>query len=138
MRFLVWVLLPAVHYLTLITLSRVKKIKCQQPVPNGRCEACKTTKTQCLFGDRDRYQAERGVSCTWNSPGPVEEVSDSTEGSSRKRKLTQTASSTTSELWRSTSGPNATGHSRGAAPARGSITVADYRCVFVSIHNFSI
>ncbi|GJJ12425.1 hypothetical protein Clacol_006667 [Clathrus columnatus] len=47
---------------------RIKKIKCQQTSPNGRCEACKTAKTPCLFGDRDRYQAERGVSCAWSPP----------------------------------------------------------------------
>lgn len=62
--------------------SRVKKIKCQQTSPNGRCEACKIAKTPCLFGDRDRYQAERGVSCAWSPPvqdiGPLTMPSSST------------------------------------------------------------
>lgn len=61
---------------------RVKKIKCQQTSPNGRCEACKIAKIPCLFGDRDRYQAERGVSCAWSPPvqdiGPLAMPSSST------------------------------------------------------------
>lgn len=73
--------------------SRVKKIKCQQTTPNGRCEACKIAKTPCLFGDRDRYQAERGVSCAW-SPSvqdilpavPTPSSSNNSDPSSRRPK----------------------------------------------------
>lgn len=39
--------------------SRLKKIKCLQPVPEAKCEACRTAKIACAFRDRERYFAER-------------------------------------------------------------------------------
>ncbi len=39
--------------------SRLKKIKCLQPSPEAKCEACKAAKIQCRFRDRERYFAER-------------------------------------------------------------------------------
>ena len=42
--------------------SRVKKIKCLRSQTSRKCEACRTSKTACLYEDRDRYQAERGMS----------------------------------------------------------------------------
>ncbi|KAF8582222.1 hypothetical protein K439DRAFT_168316 [Ramaria rubella] len=101
---------------------RVKKIKCQQPSPNGRCEACKSSKTPCLFGDRDRYQAERGVSCTWNTP--AEEAPGSPETSSRKRKMTAPSPSA-SDLWTPASASTSAAPSRSGTPAGGS--VSNYR-----------
>ncbi|KIY71105.1 hypothetical protein CYLTODRAFT_419114 [Cylindrobasidium torrendii FP15055 ss-10] len=38
---------------------RLKKIKCLQPVPEAKCEACRTAKIACAFRDRERYFAER-------------------------------------------------------------------------------
>ncbi|KAG2015849.1 hypothetical protein CC2G_009078 [Coprinopsis cinerea AmutBmut pab1-1] len=38
---------------------RLKKIKCLQPTPEAKCEACKTAKIACRFKDRERYFAER-------------------------------------------------------------------------------
>ncbi|ESK91007.1 c6 transcription [Moniliophthora roreri MCA 2997] len=38
---------------------RLKKIKCLQPSPESKCEACKTAKIPCRFRDRERYFAER-------------------------------------------------------------------------------
>lgn len=43
----------------LIASSRLKKIKCLQPSPEAKCEACKAAKIQCRFRDRERYFAER-------------------------------------------------------------------------------
>jgi hypothetical protein len=39
--------------------SRLKKIKCLQPSPETKCEACKAAKIPCRFKDRERYFAER-------------------------------------------------------------------------------
>lgn len=39
--------------------SRLKKIKCLQPSPETKCEACKAAKIPCRFRDRERYFAER-------------------------------------------------------------------------------
>ncbi|KAJ3810592.1 hypothetical protein F5876DRAFT_41496 [Lentinula aff. lateritia] len=41
---------------------RLKKIKCLQPTPEGKCEACRAAKIQCRFRDRERYFAERSRS----------------------------------------------------------------------------
>ncbi|KIK68929.1 hypothetical protein GYMLUDRAFT_188254 [Collybiopsis luxurians FD-317 M1] len=38
---------------------RLKKIKCLQPSPEAKCEACKVAKIPCRFRDRERYFAER-------------------------------------------------------------------------------
>ncbi|KAJ7232766.1 hypothetical protein B0H12DRAFT_1144786 [Mycena haematopus] len=38
---------------------RLKKIKCLQPTPEAKCEACKAAKIPCRFRDRERYFAER-------------------------------------------------------------------------------
>ncbi|KIM45080.1 hypothetical protein M413DRAFT_329591 [Hebeloma cylindrosporum] len=38
---------------------RLKKIKCLQPSPEAKCEACKSAKIPCRFRDRERYFAER-------------------------------------------------------------------------------
>ncbi|KAH9485202.1 hypothetical protein JR316_0002109 [Psilocybe cubensis] len=38
---------------------RLKKIKCLQPSPESKCEACKAAKIACRFRDRERYFAER-------------------------------------------------------------------------------
>ncbi|KAF9564764.1 hypothetical protein CPC08DRAFT_630818 [Agrocybe pediades] len=35
------------------------KIKCLQPTPEAKCEACKSAKIPCRFRDRERYFAER-------------------------------------------------------------------------------
>lgn len=43
----------------LIIHSRLKKIKCLQPSPETKCEACKTARIPCRFRDRERYFAER-------------------------------------------------------------------------------
>ncbi|KAF8335379.1 fungal-specific transcription factor domain-containing protein [Cantharellus anzutake] len=45
--------------------SRAKKIKCVTSSETGespKCDACALAATPCLFSDRDRYHAERGVS----------------------------------------------------------------------------
>ncbi|KAF8514048.1 fungal-specific transcription factor domain-containing protein [Gautieria morchelliformis] len=98
---------------------RVKKIKCQQPVPNSRCDACKAAKIPCLFGDRDRYQAERGVTCTWSTT--VEEIpADLPESSSRKRKMTHAPyPAPPPSLLRSNSQSSSTENSRSVTPAGG-------------------
>ncbi|KAJ3988840.1 hypothetical protein F5890DRAFT_1489512 [Lentinula detonsa] len=41
---------------------RLKKIKCLQSTPEGKCEACRAAKIQCRFRDRERYFAERSRS----------------------------------------------------------------------------
>jgi hypothetical protein len=43
----------------LMSGSRLKKIKCLQPSPETKCEACKVAKVPCRFKDRERYFAER-------------------------------------------------------------------------------
>lgn len=55
---------PLTHH---TTFSRLKKIKCLQPSPEARCEACKAAKIQCRFRDRERYFAERSRAIT--NPG---------------------------------------------------------------------
>ena len=120
--------------------SRVKKIKCQQPVPNGCCEACRIAKTPCLFGDRDRYQAERGVTCTWNSS--VEDIPDIPDiplSSSRKRKLNPVsdpspASASPPPPLRSISRASSASQSRSVTPAGPS--VLKDRCVCFDITSF--
>lgn len=44
------------------SISRLKKIKCLQPTPEGKCEACRAAKIPCRFRDRERYFAERSRS----------------------------------------------------------------------------
>ena len=108
-----WCVLLAPPHLQLnshLAESRVKKIKCQQTTPNSRCEACKTAKSPCLFGDRDRYQAERGVTCTWSTP--IDEIPQSPDDS-RRRKLPG-GSSTQFQLIHSF--PGVDGPSRSVSP----------------------
>ena len=52
--------------------SRSKKIKCVMVAgaasgPGAKCDACTQAATVCLFSDRDRYHAERGVSVSENA-----------------------------------------------------------------------
>lgn len=76
--------------------SRLKKIKCirtaqlDSEVP---CEACKVSNTDCSYGDRDRYQNERGLSFASTIPpqpttpiAPVPTRTTPTEEPGRKRK----------------------------------------------------
>lgn len=76
--------------------SRLKKIKCirtaqlDSEVP---CEACKVSNTDCSYGDRDRYQNERGLSFASTIPpqpptpvAPVPSRTTPTEEPGRKRK----------------------------------------------------
>ncbi|KAG9102690.1 hypothetical protein FRC06_001437 [Ceratobasidium sp. 370] len=44
---------------------RVKKIKCIRTPKVQQCEACRVSNGACLYGDRDRYQAERGLSYSY-------------------------------------------------------------------------
>ncbi|QRV87544.1 ubiquinol-cytochrome C reductase complex 14kD subunit [Ceratobasidium sp. AG-Ba] len=44
---------------------RVKKIKCIRTPKIQQCEACRVSNGACLYGDRDRYQAERGLSYSY-------------------------------------------------------------------------
>ncbi|KAF8507318.1 hypothetical protein BU17DRAFT_8983, partial [Hysterangium stoloniferum] len=104
---------------------RVKKIKCQQSTPNSRCEACKTAKTPCLFGDRDRYQAERGVTCTW-STAIEESPASSPDTTSRKRKLTPSPPMTTWGPTMSPAGPSSATVSAPTTPAQTASTPAAY------------
>lgn len=39
--------------------SRLKKIKCLQPYPDSKCDACSQAKVSCRFRDRERYFVER-------------------------------------------------------------------------------
>src|SRR6201999_2706832 len=48
--------------ITACDACRTKKIKCVQPDVTIECEACRRSQTACLFGDRDRYHSERGIS----------------------------------------------------------------------------
>ena len=52
---------PYIHQIPPYSLqySRLKKIKCLQPSPETKCEACKSAKIPCRFRDRERYFAER-------------------------------------------------------------------------------
>ena len=50
-----------------IFFSRLKKIKCLQPSPETKCEACRTAKIACRFKDRERYFAERSRAIAGNS-----------------------------------------------------------------------
>ncbi|KAJ3727102.1 hypothetical protein C8R42DRAFT_694515 [Lentinula raphanica] len=60
---------------------RLKKIKCLQPTPEGKCEACRTAKIQCRFRDRERYFAERSRSIA----GPGASSSSAVYNSSEQR-----------------------------------------------------
>lgn len=44
---------------------RIKKIKCIRTPKIQQCEACRVSNGACLYGDRDRYQAERGLSYSY-------------------------------------------------------------------------
>ncbi|KAG8745571.1 hypothetical protein FRC10_007749 [Ceratobasidium sp. 414] len=44
---------------------RIKKIKCIRTPKVQQCEACRVSNSACLYGDRDRYQAERGLSYSY-------------------------------------------------------------------------
>ncbi|EUC67392.1 C6 transcription factor [Rhizoctonia solani AG-3 Rhs1AP] len=44
---------------------RIKKIKCIRTPKVQQCEACRVSNGNCLYGDRDRYQAERGLSYSY-------------------------------------------------------------------------
>ncbi|CAE6418786.1 unnamed protein product [Rhizoctonia solani] len=44
---------------------RIKKIKCIRTPKIQQCEACRVSNGTCLYGDRDRYQAERGLSYSY-------------------------------------------------------------------------
>lgn len=70
--------------------SRTKKIKCR-PTSNGDdiCEACKATETRCVYEERDRIRAERGIANF--TVAPSNEASTSNQGPSRA--LTSRASS---------------------------------------------
>ncbi|KAJ7188548.1 hypothetical protein C8R46DRAFT_1055030 [Mycena filopes] len=48
---------------------RLKKIKCLQPTPEAKCEACKAAKIACRFRDRERYFAERSRAIAGPNPG---------------------------------------------------------------------
>ena len=54
------------HFLD-FSSSRLKKIKCLQPSPETKCEACRTAKIPCRFKDRERYFAERSRAIAGNS-----------------------------------------------------------------------
>ncbi|KAL1747075.1 hypothetical protein HDZ31DRAFT_32835 [Schizophyllum fasciatum] len=59
-------------------VTRLKKIKCLQPSPESKCEACKAAKIPCKFKDRERYFAERsraiaGPNVGQSSFTPIEE-----------------------------------------------------------------
>ncbi|KAF8828809.1 hypothetical protein HHX47_DHR3000090 [Lentinula edodes] len=56
---------------------RLKKIKCLQPTPEGKCEACRAAKIQCRFRDRERYFAERSRSIAGPGASSSEQRSDS-------------------------------------------------------------
>lgn len=57
--------------------SRLKKIKCLQPHPDSKCDACKAAKIPCKFKDRERYFAERSRAIAGPNVGtafnPIEE-----------------------------------------------------------------
>ncbi|KAG9123135.1 hypothetical protein FRC07_000189 [Ceratobasidium sp. 392] len=44
---------------------RIKKIKCIRTPKIQQCEACRVSNGACMYGDRDRYQAERGLSYSY-------------------------------------------------------------------------
>jgi hypothetical protein len=62
--------------------SRIKKVKCLRPTSAPQCEACRIANIPCLYGDRDRYQAERGLSYAYGING-----AESSDESSLKRKI---------------------------------------------------
>ncbi|KAG8972053.1 hypothetical protein FRB90_010313, partial [Tulasnella sp. 427] len=75
---------------------RLKKIKCIRTAQLDSelpCEACKVSNTDCSYGDRDRYQNERGLSFASSIPpppvapaAPAPVRASSTEEQGRKRK----------------------------------------------------
>ncbi|KAG8893767.1 hypothetical protein FRC00_010081, partial [Tulasnella sp. 408] len=75
---------------------RLKKIKCIRTAQLDSelpCEACKVSNTDCSYGDRDRYQNERGLSFASTIPpqpptptAPVPSRTTPTEEPGRKRK----------------------------------------------------
>lgn len=49
----------SIYSLLKLLPSRLKKIKCLQPYPDAKCDACSQAKVSCRFRDRERYFVER-------------------------------------------------------------------------------
>ncbi|KAF5388862.1 hypothetical protein D9757_005640 [Collybiopsis confluens] len=64
-------------------MCRLKKIKCLQPTPEAKCEACKVAKIPCKFRDRERYFAERSRAIA--GPGAASSAYGSSSSSSEHR-----------------------------------------------------
>jgi hypothetical protein len=67
--------------------SRLKKIKCQQPSPEAKCEACKSAKIPCRFRDRERYFAERSRAIA--GPGTMSAYGDGQRSSAHAPEVVQ-------------------------------------------------
>ncbi|KAF8200739.1 hypothetical protein BJ912DRAFT_579336 [Pholiota molesta] len=86
---------------------RLKKIKCLQPSPEAKCEACKAAKIPCRFRDRERYFAERSRAIAGPNSGgyPTELRSEPTLDAF------SVASGSSSPSISSNSGPRSNSHS---------------------------
>ncbi|KAF4599741.1 hypothetical protein EYR40_006840 [Pleurotus pulmonarius] len=88
---------------------RLKKIKCLQPSPESKCEACKTAKIPCKFKDRERYFAERSRAIAGsNVPSSY---GDERRSSSNPALDAFSVASSSSSPASSHSGPRSTSHS---------------------------
>ncbi|KAF7365348.1 TKL/TKL-ccin protein kinase [Mycena venus] len=67
---------------------RLKKIKCLQPTPETKCEACKAARLPCRFRDRERYFAERSRAIAGPNVGsPYGDEPRSSSGHSRRSSM---------------------------------------------------
>ncbi|KAJ4483680.1 hypothetical protein J3R30DRAFT_3655913 [Lentinula aciculospora] len=88
---------------------RLKKIKCLQPTPEGKCEACRAAKIQCRFRDRERYFAERSRSIA--GPGAPSTPTNNEQRSDTSADAFSVASSSSSLSHTSYSIPRSVSHS---------------------------
>jgi len=88
---------------------RLKKIKCLQPSPESKCEACKAAKIPCRFRDRERYFAERSRAIA--GPSLPNYEGEAQSEAHRALDSFSVASSSSSPSISSNSNPRSTSHS---------------------------
>ena len=84
--------------------SRLKKIKCTrttQSVSESVCDACRLSGADCSYGDRDRYQNEKGVPFIANvmSVPKLQMETNGAEIKSKRRKMSAASSPTGTSLY---------------------------------------
>ena len=86
---------------THLSSSRTRKIKCVQTSEGPECESCRNSATDCVYGDRERYHALRGVSAAQSSamPSPWNINPQSGSRSSKTHDKNKLQSPTTSSVF---------------------------------------